>query len=49
MAGGSAVVLRSVQRNAHKGSYSEGVAEVCNPNDGKDLPPGGDEVFLNCE
>ena len=49
--GDSAVVLQSIQRNAHERGVgdSEEVAKfnVCYSKEGKDLPPGGDEVFLN--
>ena len=44
-------MLHSVQRNAHERGVgdSEDVArrEIRRPNEGKDLPPGGDKVFLH--
>ena len=46
-----AVVLQSIQRNAYERGVgdSEEVArfEVCNSNEGKDLPPGGDKLLFN--
>ena len=44
-------MLQRVHENAHERGVgnSEEVArfEVCSVNEGKDLPAGGDEVFLN--